>query len=752
MANLRSLYIVAHFTMRSTLTRAVFRRLLLDEGFVFKCTNRSTIPLRYRHGPSMVLRAPMQRSIFGFAPKAAKEVKQVDLDPGLSKMLDLSQMERIRARPPAAADLLKAFNEFFAYKLNTKEAVNNLQALHALRTFRYLRDGGDAVEGNRLRLPDLEAARDAMMKIPPYDKHTHVEFARELYAELTRLRRMENPNLDFHAYDLKNYVVVLTLTGHSMEGRDLTEQFCKRELGPNRSRASSRNKLWYSVLKGFATEKNEAQLLDAAIAAEAQGVPYTTLFQEIMTTFYASKNDLDGTKRWYGKEIAEKDQSMPTAKTLTEILHLCLRTGQLEWGNSIFLSILESHPDKATWDVIFQWAAGSLGKGVEDVERMMEVMIRHNPDNYDVRPDVETINGLVEIAISRKDPYTAERYLALGLKTGILPNAKTFTMQMDYRIDARDLTGAQAAYEALQMEDISNREDLPVINKYVRALCSVPSPNYDKITSIVADLDQRKARLDPDTVSALSILYLNRDEIQDVFNILQSHTFHYDLAERARTRDAFFDYCMNRANSMRRVWDAYTIIRQIFAETDREMRTELMNEFFSRKRCDMACHVFGHMRQDDRENWRPTLDIYVQCFEGIAKCADMEHLDMVHNMMKMDSSIEPCTRLYNALMLAYTACDEPYRALDFWTDITNSIEGPTYSSLEIVFRACEAKPYGDKPAKEIWDKMKRMEIDVTPNVFTAYVGALAAQALTEEVEILIEGMEADVGYGPDVLT
>jgi len=130
----------------------------------------------------------------------------------------------------------------------------------------------------------------------------------------------------------------------------------------------------------------------------------------------------------------------------------------------------------------------------------------------------------------------------------------------------------------------------------------------------------------------------------------------------------------------------------------------------------------------------------------------MQSLDMVHNMMKMDSSIEPNTRLYNALMLAYTACDEPYRALDFWQDITNSREGPTYSSLQIVFRACEIKPFGDKIAKEIWNKMKRMEIEVTPEVFSAYVGALAGSSLIGEVQQLVEGMEAEFGFKPDVIT
>jgi hypothetical protein len=405
-----------------------------------------------------------------------------------------------------------------------------------------------------------------------------------------------------------------------------------------------------------------------------------------------------------------------------------------------------------TWDVIFQWAVSALGKGVEDVEHMMEVMVRRNPQDDAIRPDVETINGLVELAMSRNDPYLAERYLALGLKSGIRPNAKTFILQMDYRIDAGDLSGAQVGYEALQSEEIRDGEDLPIVNKYIRALCSVDKPNYDRITSIVADLDERNVRPEADTVSALALLYLKRNDLHDVIDILQAHCFHYTGDERARIRDAFLTYCLDRRNYTTSVWDTYAVIRQIFDETNAEKRVQLMKEFFRRNRSDMACHVFGHMRQHIRPELRPKADTYADCFEGIARCSDAENLYMIHNMMKLDSSIEPSTRLYNSLMLAYIACDEPNRALDFWSDITNSTEGPTYNSIQIVFRACERKPFGDKPAREIWNKMRRMEIEVTPEVSSAYVGALAGQALLPEVKALIENMEADVGYGPDKIT
>ncbi len=739
--------------MRSYLTRHVFRRLLANEGFSFSCPNRTMHFLHRRCGLLPLIQPAARRTLWGFSAKPARQIRDTDIDPGLSKMLDLFLMDKVQARPPPARDLVKAFNIFFAHKLRTKEAVNNIQAQHALRTFRYLQDTNTNEEGFGLTLSDLQSARDCLMRMPADKLDTHNEFARELFAEISKRKtRLRGEDDAITMGDFKQLIVVLTLTGDSLEARRRVGEFWNSEsnIEKTANREKTGAKLWNLVLKGSAREMNEEELLNTARLAEASGVPYNPTFHETMSTFFASKNDIEGTKEWYTKRIDKSHK--PNARTVSEILRFCLRNNEADWCNSIFRALIDSNPNKLLWDVIFQWAAGALGKGVEDVERMMEVMTRRNQHDESIRPDIETINGLVDLAISRNDPYLAERYLTLGLKLGILPNARTFILQMNYRIDAGDLSGAQAAYEGLLGEEVIEREDLPVINKYIRALCSAKSPNHDRITSIVADLDERKSRLEADTVSALCLMHLQRDDLHEVLDTLQAHNFHYSLDERARIRDAFLAYILDRSNSVNRAWDAYTILRQMFDETDTKMRTQLMNEFFDRKRSDMACHVFGHMRQHIRPEKRPTVDTYIECFEGIARCADMESLDMVHNMMKMDSSVEPSTRLYNALMLAYTACEEPQRALDFWTDITNSREGPSYRSIELVFRACEVKPFGDRPAKEIWHKMRKMDIEVTPEVFAAYAGALAGQGLIDEAQALIEGMEGDVGYGPNMMT
>lgn len=738
--------------MRSHLTRTVFRRLLLNEGFVFRCPRRPNIHIHQQYGASVVLRPSARRSMFGFSPKPERGIKDPDMDPGFEAMLDLGLTNKLKARAPPAAELVKAFKQFIAHKSRLKEPINKLQAAFVLRTFQHLRDTNTEEGDFGLKTFDLKKARDAMKILPLKPSEAHVDFAREVFVELRH--RLAEENQNSFLVEAKAFVKVLASTGHALEARKYLVDYLSDGKELNEHGNQQVKTMWIYLVDGFAAEGKEAELVETFDMACANGLEYDAVAQDIMTSFYASRNDVAKTKEWFTKPIVPKkgeELACPRASTLLSILHFALRNNELEWLNPIFRSIVQSNPDKANWDVILLWASEGLDKGPEEVERMMDVMVRHNEESYK-KPDMDTFNKLVESAISRNNPYLAERYIALAERRGIRPNAKTYIMQMDYRIDAQDLSGAQVAYDALRAEDLSERQDLPVGNKYIRALCSASSPNYDRIMGVVTDLEERNARLEADTLSSLVLLHLKRSDIPEVVNSLQRNVFHHDLEDRDRTRDVIFEYCLDRSNSSAQVWDAYSVLRSIYPETGRDLRTRLMTEFFDRRRSDMACHTFGHMRQHDIPDIRPNADTYIACFLGIGKCEDEESLYMVHNMMKMDSSIEPSTKLYNSLMIAYTAIGDADRALDFWVDVTNSREGPSYTSLEIAFRVCEKKSYGEKPAKNIWGTMKRMEIEVTPGVFNAYVGALAGQALIEEVKALIDGMEEDVDYGPDVNT
>jgi hypothetical protein len=246
--------------------------------------------------------------------------------------------------------------------------------------------------------------------------------------------------------------------------------------------------------------------------------------------------------------------------------------------------------------------------------------------------------------------------------------------------------------------------------------------------------------------------FLKQDEQFDVIDTLSLHVFQYSSSQREQIRRSLADYVLNPKNSTARAWDTYQLLKQYFPETSRASRVDLMDGFFQRKRPDMAAQVFTHMRQHFTHELRPDADIYIRFFESLGRCPDRDSFDSVHNILKMDATIQPSTRLYNALMIACSACGRSGRALDYWNDISHSLEGPSYASLEIVFAVCEKKPMGDRMARKIWRDMERMEVDVPPAVFDAYVGALAGSGYVKDAEVMIQGMKKSVGYEPSYLT
>lgn len=683
----------------------------------------------------------------------------MDLDPGLGLMSELTKMLDMGTRPPPSDELAKAFNAFFQARIDARTRLEDIQVQQAMRTFRHLRETYDKVEGFGIGDEELRVAlvlvgnslslHDANQSLNKEKCRTHSQLAALLFEELgkRRTRRADRGErlVPLRKEDVLPLIQVLSLSGDSLRARELLERHWYPDL------VQADRSLWVPVLIGFAREENSKEVMNTIERMQNHGIPFDSKVHSSIVLYYTRKGDIPMTKKWYQQPIANSKK--PTPFTDTCVLRLCLRNEEFEWAAPIFKALLERNPDTIRdWSIVFEWAAAQ-GRGVDEIERMMKVMVRKNEENEkSVHPDIENINALVELANLKNDPYTAERYVALGQKWGFQPNAETYLLQLEYRIKVGDLDGARAAYHRLQAEDITENKDVPLVNRLIAAMCAQKGQPFDHIMAIVEDLNERKVRLDPETVAALTRFHLDRGDIHDLIDLLHTHIFHYGLDQRAFVRGAFVEFCLDQTKSTARAWDAYSILLKNFPETEVETRTKLMHEFFDRKRSDMACNVFGHMRQKPAGSGeRPTVDTYIAFFERIARCRDSESLATVHNMLNLDSEIETNTKLYNGLMLAFIGCGNRHRALEFWTDIAHSKEGPSYRSIQIAFCACEAIDSGERQARDIWDRLKKFEIKVTKEVYTSYIAAIASHNLFAEAVKLVDEAEKETGCKPDAL-
>ena len=665
-------------------------------------------------------------------------------------MMELRDKLRTEVRPPPPEDLAEAFVNFFRSKKATALAVEDIQAQCALETFLHLQKTYTEVDDFGLPSEELRMALKTLKSVGSnkLNYNAFKELAKALFQELEKRNKErtddQEPGGDFYQ-DLLPFIQIMARLDDALYARDLIETYWEKCLKPMRP------SIFPQILKGLIRENRSNELHKTIEIMQKYGIPFDHKVHQVITEYYATQQaDFEMTKKWYQYPISNGGR--PTDHTDAAVLKLCISQDELEWGDPIFKSLMERIPEeKAPWDMILQWAAAQ-GKSVDEVEHMMEVMVRRQEERrLKLSLDMETINGLIELANLRNDPYSAERYVALGQKWGFSPNARTFLLQLDYRIKVKDLGGARAAYGRLQAEESVNNEDLPLVNKLIVALCGEKTQNYDAIMGLVEDLGDRKGRFESETVAALSLLHLQRGEMEDFVDLINTHAFHYGLDQRAKISDVLIAYILNLTNPIPRAWVTYNTLQQTFPEIDTSTRTSLMKCFFTRGRSDMATHVFGHMRQQQIKTLRPTTSTYVACLSGIAKAGDLDSLITVRNMMKLDTEVEPTTQLNNAFILAYTGCGKSATAQSFWEDIVHSREGPTYASIQLALMSCEDAPSGEEVARDIWKRLKRFEIEVTREIYAAYVGALAGHNLFGECVQLINDAEKEAKYKPDAL-
>lgn len=654
-------------------------------------------------------------------------------------------------RPPPRKELMEAWRKLMQSKLRHKVPLNSTQALQCRRLLEYLAEPSKTDQQvKQLSSADLSVARQVLLDINPNERSkNHADLAKALHAVWSSgnfTGKSRSPELQW------SYLVrSLSIFGSSEEA--LEALYSKWDEPLYNTYLSKEDNLVEIVARGLAGEGKEEELVQLVEYASGHGIPYNSGLQVIMVEFFAGRDRVAETKHWFSKPI---DQGGIQVQVYRSIASFAMRNSLQEWAMPLFVELGQSQPKKKYWDVLLQ-AILLTGKSLAELETMMSHMVDRNGE---LSPDVHTINGLLRVAVEKQDLALGEEILTLSAQRGISPNGETYLIALSLRLGSNDLVTAKGAYQQVRHLEPWSNESKPELfdefrqsaNKYLVALCSQTSPDFKLILAVLESTEEDQIRLEPETVASLCLGFLENDQHFEVMDILSAHSFMYSEGEREVIQNAFVTFCLDSSTSTSRAWGGYQLLHQFFQDTSFELRVKLLGAFFERKRPDMASHVFGHMRAHRNKSYHPTIDTYIQCLEGFSQHPDTEGLDMVHNMLKMDTAAQPNTKLYTALMLAHTGCDRPLAALDYWNEITQSREGPSYASLEAVFWTLERKPGGCKKAREVWERIERMDLEVPPRVYNAYIGAIAGSGNEKEVRSLILNMASCVGSEPDAMT
>jgi hypothetical protein len=757
--------------MPSHLTRLVFRSIIANEPLLYRgCRQRAFRPQLLRlHSPRAF--PQLQKRTFLDLLKPRRKLKPVEIPAGLETLSELYYAQKNGLRPPQPQVIADAIKSFFAQR---KGPYEDFHIKRAHIGFKYLLE--NPREDGRPWFIAQELLAEIFKKMlhtrrrPATGGSEHVKFGKAILDECAK--QFEDTLSEATAsgisklsqstwIDLK-VVRLLSLFGHATEARDLVERAFDFGSTGSRDQLEASSKAWGMMLSGMVREGNTDEMQTTAAVLDRLHIPVDTRMQLDLVTFFAERNKMEEAKFWYthpvvGRHGDKEGVARYSGKTSAALLKACALSGDLSFGQELVTSLLKTAmPDKAVWDAIFIWSA-AIGKGVDEVDRMMNVMVRRNVEarNKDpsvefICPDIDTINALVEFSMSKQDPYSAERYAALGEKRGIMPDERTYSMQIQYRLFVKDIDGARATYFNLQGEFSGADQSVAAINQLIRALCESQQHHFDELMVMVDDLRERNAIFPPETIAALCVLHLRRGENFDAKDLLQEYAHQFSPDQRRIIQKGLLSFLLDRETSTADAWDTYQIIRNVFAETPRVDRLKVMNEFFARKRSDMACHVFFHMRNHVSQEHSANRDVYLTAFTGFARCADAESLELAHNQMKLDFNVDPDTRLRNALMLAYASTGENNKALSFWRQICESKEGPSYNSIAIAFRSCEGMHFGHGHARAIWKRLIEQDVEIDKNIWTAYMCAIARNHQHDEAQSMIETVEEEHSFKPDL--
>ena len=736
----------------SHLTRQVFRALVAERPYHASGCLQLLRPSQSRR-KSPNLQPSSRRNIFGISLGGTKESYQgskatpQNIEAALLKLVDLLRARRSRTRIPEDAEVLDAFKFLFQVRSELPKGLTRNEVYLATETLDHLLQRKlvlNPEEPAGLERDDLQNVLIALATANGSKafKSDSRALANAVFDVLRFSLDAANIDAEQPSAPLSNtYVQVLAQTGSALDALATL-----RGLGRS---SNDTHQLWTATLQGLLSEGRTAEFWEALQERQSRLGALDAQAHEALVIAFAGKGDAENAKTMFRTPV--QDGHIPTTPCLTGMLDVCITTTDQDLGDECANALRARSDLGDATGVLLMWYASQ--------NPSLEAMKDHITDLADNgATDVvtmKTFNRLVAYAYDRRDSVLAQKYIRLAESFGLPPDAATFALQLEYEVFRGDMAAAADTFEAMVIEDVpQERPDVAALNHFLTKLCFAPEPNHELISRVIDRVLETGADLEAETLAGLCSVFLRRDDLEEAAGLLRFRVDAFPRADRARIAAVFKQFICDPDIKDQRAYNAYDLFRVAFPETEPAERVPLMKSFFDRKRPDLGVLVFGHMRQLDGPEGRPTAEVYAECYHGIANCQDVDGLQLVHNMLKLDLEVEPSTRIRNGLMAACTACRMPFSSIiDHYWKILGSREGPTLSTFVLALRACETwVPQGSYEARKVMGMMQKWNLIVTKELYDAYIGAMAGQSQFENTVELIERMEEDIGEAPDVLT
>lgn len=425
----------------------------------------------------------------------------------------------------------------------------------------------------------------------------------------------------------------------------------------------------------------------------------------------------------------------------------------IEEGNALFTSLLEFKSSNSFesdyWDPVIKWML-FRGDSLRAIQHTMfeqnaalsrnfqgrsfentygKSLSRRLPDTQAAIAITSTLDQLVELALridnlgAANTIYT-EFFPALGAPHTIASDE----LRLATLIRTQDAFGAKSLYDDLLLQ--GHRVPSATVLQLIHLLAHNEKPLTTEAQAIFFDLLDTPD-VPPETLSMsfamLATLLIRAGDYPKMRQTLQDRYIERVPAWRNTLSSICLDVISDPGNvRLEPLLPVYHIVQQWAPETiTLSHRHSLMQKLLFHGRSDLGLELFHDMRHSDIS--QPTKETYRIMLAGCAKTRDAQTLEHIHNALRLDSSIEPDTPLFNSLMLAYNRSRLPEKALAIWEVLSESSRIPDVETASLALDSCVRLPrYGLIRAREIWTFMEDNHIEPSSSSYAALLSVFAS--------------------------
>ncbi|KAJ5142107.1 hypothetical protein N7526_003102 [Penicillium atrosanguineum] len=709
--------------MQSHLTRQVFRAIINNEPLHFSRCRRNQLlhtisPTRVRPW-APVLGNTSRRTFFAFnfnpsnADAGEGQPATLPSEKGLQPMTDLKRSLEDKSRAPPSHTLTKAFQIFFATRVENPGVINGFQARLLSITWRHLKAQQGELDDREFQdvfsVESLEKMLFVLQEAEclPEARATILKIARYVYAELRADHGFGVDSVSRPA--LLAYINLLASNGCPAEARLVILNFGGRFRGAKPSP-------WLTVMKGFAMADDNRQLRNITREFEKYGMKFDQASHEELINLLIEQGQFKAVQTAYQCPITGAfdpstpnkmaDIIEPSISTKKNVVKQAILNSETKWAEPIFHSLPQG-PVRETVGITLLWEAAH-GSNASSLAEKAKTWIASDEQIQDAIT-IADVNSLIQYANVSRNHELAPGFVRLVEQWGLVPDQETHLLRLESYIQAG---AVEQTLEILEQQiDLSllPTENLPLCNKLIAMLCLSEQRDalFGRISSLLDPLFQENVRLEPTTVAALTRMLLYRYDWEAISELLRPRLGTYDDEGKGVVRNVITDFILD----------------------------------------------LGQKDQDAEDpRRRPKPDTYARCFQGIARNSDKTNLELVHNMLKLDLEVNLTTRIQNGLMLAYAACEMPEKSMEIFRQILGSDEGPSNKTIGIFFKVCEKHHNGAQEALKMLKKVKKVGIEIDRRLYTGYIEAVAAQCEFDVATTAIDSMQAEIGVPPTSTT